>query len=64
MGLLGDFTKAILIYTCVFWVLAIMGCIATGQMAIALLLLVGIIIPLSIIAHEYWKIKRRSKLDH
>lgn len=61
MGLLGDFTKGFIIYTVVLWVFAIIGFMAQGQIAIALLLLITLMIPLSIIAHEYYKNRKKER---
>jgi len=64
MGLLGDFTKGFSILTGVLWVLAIIGFIARGQTAVALLLLLVFTIPLSMITLEYLrnqKIYSRTK---
>ncbi|MCK4885698.1 hypothetical protein KAS24_06455 [Candidatus Bathyarchaeota archaeon] len=55
MGLLGDTTKGILILTFVVGVFLIFQFIAINQTAIALLLLVGLIIPLSLVALNYRK---------
>jgi len=47
MDLLGDFTKVFVIMTSVLWVFAILGFIAIGQMVIALLLFLVLMIPSS-----------------
>ena len=62
MGLLGDFTKGFVLFTGVLWVLAIIGSFATGQTAIALLLLIVLIIPVAMIAWERLKSRRKSNL--
>ncbi len=54
MGFLGDLAKIILYLTVVSWILAIMMFFATGQTGLAALL-VGFIIPLSMVAHEYFR---------
>jgi len=55
MGLLGDFAKGFVIMTVVFWIFAIIEFIYITQIALALLFLIGLIIPLSIIGYEYLK---------
>jgi hypothetical protein len=62
MGLLGDFTKGFALFTGILWVLAIAGSLATGQIAIAALLLVVLIIPVSIIAWEYLKNQKKNNM--
>jgi hypothetical protein len=62
MGLLGDFTKGFVLFTGVLWVLAIIGSFATGQTAIALLLLIVLIIPVAMIAWERLKSQKKSNL--
>ena len=62
MGLLGDFTKGFVIFTGMLWILAIIGSFSTGQTAIALLLLVVLIIPVSVIAWEYLKNRKRNNI--
>jgi len=55
MGVLGDVSKGILIFAVGFWVYLILQFIVTNQIAFALLLLVGLIIPVSFVAFEYRK---------
>jgi len=62
MGLLGDFTKGFIIYTVVLWVLAIIAFVAQGHIAFGLLILFVLMIPLTMIAHEY--LKNRKKREH
>jgi predicted lipid-binding transport protein (Tim44 family) len=62
MGLLGDFTKGFVLFTGLLWVLAIIGSFATGQTAIALLLLIVLIIPVAMIAWEHLKSRKKSNL--
>lgn len=61
MGLLGDFTKGFAILTGVLWVFAIIGSILNGQVAFTLLLLIAFIIPLSMIALEYLRNRKKEK---
>jgi len=67
MGFLGDVSKGILIFAVVVWVFLILQFIVMNQIAFALLLLVGLIIPLSLVAIEYRKNFREfqcSKCKH
>jgi hypothetical protein len=59
MGLLGDFAKGFVIMVGVFWVILIIEFIAIGQIEMALLLLLTLLIPLSMISYDYWKNKRK-----
>jgi len=61
MSLLGDLAKGFVIFTVAYWIFAIICSIAAGQMGIALLLLLGLVIPLSMIAHEYLKSRKKEK---
>jgi hypothetical protein len=55
MGLLGDTTKAILLLAVLVRVFLIFKFIAMNQIALAMLLLIGLIIPFLLIALEYRK---------
>ena len=55
MGVLGEILKGILIFSAASLIFLILLFIVTNQTAFALLLLVGLIIPLSIVAFEYRK---------
>jgi hypothetical protein len=59
MGFIGDIAKTILLTWIVFWVIAMMYLFATGQMALALLFLVGLLIPLSFMTYKYWQYKKK-----
>ena len=61
MRLLGEFTKGFAIFTGVLWVVAIIGLIGTGYTVVALLLLLVLMIPLSMIAHEYLKNQKKEQ---
>ena len=61
MGLLGDFAKGFVIMAVVFWIFAIIDFICIRQVVLALLLLVGLIIPLSMIAFEYLKNRKKDR---
>jgi hypothetical protein len=55
MGVSGDIAKGILIFAVVAWVFLILQFIVMNQLALAIILLVGLIIPLSLVALEYRK---------
>jgi hypothetical protein len=61
MGLLGDFAKGFVIMTVVFWIFAIIELIYIKQIALGLLLLIGLIIPLSMIAFEYLRDRKKER---
>jgi hypothetical protein len=61
MGLLGDFAKGFVIMTVVFWIFAIIELIYIKQIALGLLLLIGLIIPLSMIAFEYLMNRKKER---
>jgi hypothetical protein len=61
MGLLGDFAKGFVIMTVVFWIFAIIEFIYIKQIALALLFLIGLMIPLSIIGYEYLKNRKKER---
>ena len=60
MGLLGDFAKGFVIMTIAGWIFALVINIATGQIWMVLLLLV-LLIPLSMIAFEYLKNRKKER---
>jgi len=62
MGILGDFAKGFVIMTVVFWVFLIIEFITIKQIAIALLFLITLIIPLSMIASEYLKNLKKERI--
>jgi len=55
MGVSGDIAKGFLIFAVIVWVALILLYTVTNQIAFALLLLVGLIVPFSLIAIEYRK---------
>ena len=61
MGLLGDFAKGFVIMTVVFWIFAIIEFVYMKQFALATLFLIGLIIPLSMIAFEYLKNRKKER---
>ena len=60
VGFIGDLAKTILITWIAFWVLAMMWFAATGQIAMLLLFLVGLLIPLFFIVYEYLQYRKRK----
>jgi len=63
MGFIGDLAKAILITWVVFWILSMIWFFATGQLAMAFLFLVGLLVPSSFILYEYWQY-RKGRMSH
>jgi hypothetical protein len=61
MGILGDFAIGFVMMTVVFWVFLIIEFIIIKQIAIALLFLITLIIPLSVIAFEYLKNRKKER---
>lgn len=61
MGLLGDFTKGFVVMVGVLWIFIIIEFIAIGQIGIALLFLLTLMIPLSMIAFEYWRNRKKER---
>ena len=53
MGFIGDIVKFTLLTWITFWILAIFYFAATANAAMLILFLVGFLIPLSMIVHEY-----------
>jgi hypothetical protein len=60
MGFIGDFAKGILILTVACWIFLIIEFTAIGQTILALLLLIGLLIPSSMIIYEYKKFKKKD----
>ena len=61
MGLLGDFAKGFVIMVGVLWVIFIIRFTAMGQIGLALLFLLTLMIPLSIITYEYVRNRKKEK---
>jgi len=61
MGLLRDVSRAILIYTCIFWVFAIVSLFVMGQGFLAIIATVFFIIPLCAVVSEHLKTKKTRK---
>jgi len=61
MGLLGDFAKGFVIMTVVFWVFLIIEFVVMGQTEMALLFLLSLLIPVSMIVYEYLRYRKKEK---
>lgn len=61
MGLLGDFSKGFVIMMVVFWFFLIIEFVYMKQIVLAILFLIGLIIPLSMIAFEYLKNRKKER---
>ncbi len=61
MGLLGDFTKGFVIMIAVFWGFLIIEFIYMKLYAFAVLFLLTLMIPLSVIALDYLKNRKEKK---
>jgi len=61
LGLLGDFAKGFVIMTIVLWIFAIIELVCIKQVALAMIFLVGLIIPLSMIGFEYLKARKKER---
>jgi Flp pilus assembly protein TadB len=61
MGLLGDVSRVILIYTCIFWVFAIVSLFVVRQGFLAIIATVFLIIPLYMVVSEHLKTKKTRK---
>ncbi|MGD0646317.1 MAG: hypothetical protein ABSA75_15605 [Candidatus Bathyarchaeia archaeon] len=58
MSTTGDVAKGILIFCCAYFFLIMIGQALSGQTALAEFMLVGFMIPLSIVIYGYVKDKR------
>jgi len=61
LGLLGDFAKGFVIMTVVFWIFLIIEFVYMNKIAFAVLFLVGLIIPLSMIGFEYLRNRKKER---
>lgn len=61
MGLLGNFAKGFVIMVGAFWVFLIIEFIAMGQIGMALLFLITLLIPLSMVAYEYLRNRKKER---
>jgi|GEM_PF-1222383 len=63
MGLIGDFSKGILILTVACWIFLIIEFTAIGQTILALLLLIGLLITSSMIIYQSRHTKGSSQVE-
>lgn len=59
MGLISGFAKGFLIFTLVIWICSIFMLIYMKQTTLALLLLVGLIIPGGMVGYAYLKERKK-----
>jgi hypothetical protein len=57
---MGDLAKAILITWVAWWIIALLYFAFSGQTGMTLLFLIGLLIPLSMIAYEYRQYKKKD----
>ena len=62
MGFLGDFVKIIFYMMIASWILSIISFFMMGQTELAVLLLIGFIIPLSMIIYAYLTNRKKHNL--
>ena len=60
MGLLGDTSKGIILLAVVIGIFLMFEFIEINQIAIAMFLLIGLMISISIVAFGYWKNRRKK----
>jgi len=60
MGFIGDAARFILLTYVAFWIIAIFYFAATANVVMLILFLAGLLIPLSMIAHEYRQHRKRK----
>ena len=61
MGVFGGISKGILVLIVVIWVFLIFEFIEMNLTAIAMFVLIGLIISISIVAFEYWKNRKKKE---
>ena len=61
MGLLGDFAKGFVIMMVALWIFLIIEFIIMKQIVLALLFLFTLMIPLSMIAFEYLRNRKKER---
>lgn len=61
MGLLESFAKGFLIYTCIIWIFVILEFFIIGQEFLAVLMIIALVIPSSMVIYEYLKARKNPK---
>ena len=61
MAIIGDVAKAVLVWFVVFYVLAMIGTAVSGNTALALFMLIGLIIPATWLAYAYAKDRKKNR---
>jgi Flp pilus assembly protein TadB len=61
MGVLGSIAKAIVIYTCIFWIFAIVSLLIVGQTVLAVIATLFFIIPLYMVISDHLRMKKTQK---
>ena len=60
MTAIGDIAKGVLLWFIFFYVLAIIGNALSGNTALSLFMLVGLVIPTAWLVYEYFKDKKEK----
>jgi hypothetical protein len=61
MAIIGDVAKAVLVWFVTFYVLAMIGTAVSGNTALALFMLIGLIIPATWLAYAYAKDRKKNR---
>ncbi len=61
MTIIGDVAKTVLLWFIFFYVLAMIGNTVSGNTALAMFMLIGLIIPATWLAYSYIKDKRKKQ---
>ena len=60
MAVIGDVSKGVLLVFCFWYILVMIGVAVSGNIALSLFMLAGLVIPGSWLAYEYVKYKRNK----
>ena len=60
MPVIGDVSKGVLLAFCFWYILVMIGVAVSGNAALSLFMLIGLIIPGSWLAYQYAKYKRNK----
>lgn len=61
MAIIGDVAKAVLVWFVTFYVLSMIGTAVSGNTALALFMLIGLIIPATWLAYAYAKDRKKNR---